>query len=314
MRLRRLAIVSAVLLGSTSAQAQTEAAIREAENRFNEGVELYTAGKIEEARLKYTQAHAVLKNSRTLWNLAVSEAFSKRPLEAIRHLREYLKLPSPNPVHVASARERYIPDLEKQTARVRVEAPGALKVSVDGEPLRDHDTILDVMPGVHRVEVTTPQGVERREASCGLGETVTVRVVVATTAQTKGDGDKTPTDDSPARWVVPTALGVAGLAAIGAGIGFRVAASGKGDEAETARHSQTCGGSAPSPECAKALSLAGDEQTDKNVATGLWITGGALAIGALVTYLVWPKSEARSAGAHVAPLRLGSGAVVLGRF
>ena len=104
----------------------------EAETRFQEGIDLYEKGSINEARVKLVQAYAVLGRPNILWNLAVAEFYSSRTLDSIRHMRKLVKAPDAEPRDVKVARETFIPQLEKVTGRITVVAPKGLSVTVDG--------------------------------------------------------------------------------------------------------------------------------------------------------------------------------------
>ena len=70
------------------AQAQEDAATRDAKARFEEGLKRYEAQDFEGARVAFQQAYSVLHAVDILYNLALSELRSNRPVEAL-HRRWY---------------------------------------------------------------------------------------------------------------------------------------------------------------------------------------------------------------------------------
>src|SRR4051794_11903223 len=69
-----------------------DAAVAEAKQRFDEGLELADAGKHEPARLKFQQAYSVFKAPAVLYNLARSEQLTGHELEALEHFRLFLRV------------------------------------------------------------------------------------------------------------------------------------------------------------------------------------------------------------------------------
>src|SRR5947209_14172033 len=94
--LARSLVLSALAISALGAPATARAAdppsveMREAEERFKEGLGLHDRGKDEEARAKFLQAWAVLKNPNVLFNLARSEQLSHHDVDAYVHYRAYL--------------------------------------------------------------------------------------------------------------------------------------------------------------------------------------------------------------------------------
>jgi hypothetical protein len=67
-------VLAAVLAASTPgvARAQGEVAVRDAQARFEEGLDRVKAGDFEAARLSFAQAYTVLRRPAILWNLALA--------------------------------------------------------------------------------------------------------------------------------------------------------------------------------------------------------------------------------------------------
>src|SRR5580698_10479557 len=82
-------LTAALLLGaSASARADDDRANREAEARFKEGLARVKSKDYEAARLSFEQAYAVLHRPLILWNLALAEEKTARPLDALAHFRQ----------------------------------------------------------------------------------------------------------------------------------------------------------------------------------------------------------------------------------
>lgn len=309
--------------------AASNAEMTEAETRFQEGLALYEKGSINEARVKLVQAYAVLGRPNILWNLAVAEFYSSRTLESIRHMRKLLKAPDADPRDLKVARETFIPALEKVTGRIAVTAPKGLSVTVDGEPagLAPLADPIDVLPGRHVVVASGPNGSSSIDVEVLAGQ-----AVAATVADTGESGSsKDPTarpaaapsladerersaePDSPtARNVTVIALGGSALVATAIGIGFLAKASAAEDEAATIRGG--IGGGPAScaqtstPDCMRLREATADEASFSNVSTGFFAGAVALAVGAGLTYLLWPSRQppARARGGF-APAASGGG-------
>src|ERR1700733_14564367 len=65
------------------APTQDDAATRDAKARFEEGLKRYEAQDFEGARVAFQQAYSVLPAVDILYNLALSELRSNRPVEAL---------------------------------------------------------------------------------------------------------------------------------------------------------------------------------------------------------------------------------------
>src|SRR5580658_4422188 len=85
-----LAAASSVSLVGGVANADDKT-VREAQARFEEGLKRVKAGDFEAARMSFVQAYVVLHKPDILWNLALSEEKSARPLDALAHFKEFAR-------------------------------------------------------------------------------------------------------------------------------------------------------------------------------------------------------------------------------
>lgn len=104
-------------------------------------------------------------------------------------------------------------------------------------------------------------------------------------------------DQGVARWVVPGALSVVGLAGIGLGIGFGISSQNLTDDYRSIRRSNPglCGDAANS-KCLEYDRKRSDADSASDLSIGSYVVGGVFLTAAVVTFLVWPSARS-SAGA-----------------
>lgn len=205
-----------------------------------------------------------------------------------------------------------------------------VKVTFDGVPFA---TDLDGKP----LEADAGEHVLRfeREGSQPVEEKLLLRAgekarVVSVTMksiggqESTGPGESTPAAPEPtlsAHHVLAGSLGIAAVAAAGVGLYFFLAGEQKKTDAEGLRNGlgpSFCSGSS-APPCASLNSAVTSQYNDRNASTILFASAGGLAVSALVTWLVWPKSEAPASPAPqttgaIVPLRSGAALQVTGTF
>lgn len=291
----------------------------EAEARFQEGIALYKAGNIDEARLKLVQAYAVLGRPNILWNLAVAELYSSRPLDALRHMRKYIKLPEATAHDINLAKETFIPKLEQLTGRIAVKAADGTALKIDDEevgaaPLAE---AIDVLPGRHVVIGRAPGHDATVEVDVAAGQTVPA-VLAEAPRKLEASPRTEPPRSMAARNVTVIGLAAGAVVAAGVGIAFVAKAGSEESDAETIARSfandrTACAGN-PHPDCARLRDLYDTRNADTGVAAGFFIGAGALAVAAGLTYVLWPRDAERARVGRlpvvVAP-RPGGGAAVL---
>jgi hypothetical protein len=327
-----------VLAASIPAHAADDKATREAEARFAEGLVRVKRKDYEGARLSFAQAYAALKRPVILWNLALSEEKSGHTLDAIGHFRQVTRDATTDEDRANA--QKHVDTLLVQVGRVDVQAPPGSAFVLDGNevaataPLADP---LDVMPGHHVVEARLPRGMTKAspvDAVAGQVAHVTfapeppvaqaIAAPVAAPGASAGaaaaeaqaaespESTRSSRPISAARVVTTATLG--GVAIVAAGVGAYFAIQSR-NEATTVRGYRTkygtdaCAGTAVPPYCTTWNDAVNSQNRDVTASDVLYIAGAALAVGAIVTWLLWP-SETRAASAWVSPSFGPSGAGV----
>lgn len=292
-------LTSLTMFASPRAAHADDAAVKEAQARFDEGVALADAGKNEEARLKFTQAVAVLKAPSVLFNLARVEQLTGHELEALDHYKQFLRAAQNDPKVTDALREKtrgYIADLSKKAGQIDLDAPPETRVSVDGKPVDDRNPAdpLHVTPGRHTLEGSYQGRVKSVVVECPAG--------LVTKAKLDFDGpvtDPPPGGEDKAsstKWVVAGALGVAGLAGLGMGIGFGLSSQTSKDESEDLRRANPGLCSPPGgTNCDAYDGKRSDAETAATVSTIGYVAGGVLLAGSIATMALWPSRSERSA-------------------
>jgi hypothetical protein len=206
-----------------------------------------------------------------------------------------------------------------------------VKVTFDGVPFA---TDLDGKP----LEADAGEHILRfeREASQPVEEKLLLRAgekarVVSVTMKSVGGSEPTTSGESApaapepalsAHHVVAGSLGVAAVAAAGVGLYFFLAGNQKKTDAQGLRENlgpSSCSAPSTNFPCAALNSAVTSEYNDRNLSTILFASAGGLAASAIVTWLVWPKSEAPATPAPqttgaIVPLRSGAALQVTGTF
>ncbi len=298
-----------------------DAAVAEAQQRFQEGLELADAGKHEPARLKFQQAWAVFKSPAVLYNLARTEQLTGHELEALEHFRLFVKVSATDAKITDAMRNKArenADELAKRVGQIEVEAPSAARVTVDGKPVESIAEPVPVIPGRHKVEATFEGKLRSVSVDCTAGNVAHAKIVFEAASGAPGITEPPREADRrmpTGKWLVPTILGVAGLAGIGVGIGMAASSQSAKTDSESKRAVGIC---APGKEgdaaCVAYKSRRDDAESAATISYVGYITGGVLAAAALVTYFVWPMPKEQSTGLTVTP-RVGVGSVGLeGRF
>ncbi len=172
-------LVAAVPLHAGAARADDKA-VREAQARFEEGLKRVKAGDFEAARMSFVQAYVVLRKPDILWNLALSEEKSARPLDALAHFKEFAKQAPTDADHARA--QKHLDVLMAQTGHIEVQAPAGTPIVLDGAtgvgtaPLAD---TLDVAPGHHVIEGKLANGTKAQTVDAVAGEITRVNFIVA---------------------------------------------------------------------------------------------------------------------------------------
>jgi len=313
----------------TTAQPTPDQARADAHKRLGEGLDRYGRGDYDGARIAFEQAYAVLASVDLLYNLSRAEVKSGHALEALVHIRQILRDPKATADdHTKAA--RLLDDANHITAHVAIEAPAGAELVIDHVPSGEApvNEPFDVTPGKHVCEARANGTSRVIEVTASVGDVVTARfaldaaraptvsapvpvpvagppllVVVQPQGDTSEPGDHVALrrHESNARVVVPLVIGAAAVVAVGVGVGFGLVSKGKENDAEDFR-----GANAPgfcvnrgSSVCTQYASILDSQQQATNVERVLLIGGGVLAVGAVVTYLVWPHARHTEGGAGI---------------
>lgn len=277
-----------------------DAAVVEAKARFEEGLELADAGKHEPARLKFQQAWAVFKSPAVLYNLARSEQLTGHDMEALDHFRLFTRISATDAKITDAMRDKAkqnAADLAAKVGQIDIEVPSTARVTIDGKPLEDTPREpVPVAPGRHTVEATFEGRLKSVVVECTAGSITKAKLEFDAPATTTYPPGEEPHHASSARWIVPTILGVAGLAGIGVGIGLGASSQSAKSESEDLRRTNPGLCSAPAlSSCATYEAKRDDAESAATISYVGYIAGGALLAGAVATYVLWPKSKERTA-------------------
>ncbi len=330
-----LATVALLFAGADAHAESKAAAVARASSWFKTGVERARANDFEAARTSFAAAYAIVPSTDILWNLAVAERRSGRPIEALAHFKAYLAEKNARPDRKPQA-EEWIKELESETGRIVIDAPAGTEVVLDGAVVTERE--VRVVAGVHGVTAKR----DGRSFSVAVdvlgGGSSDVHVVFEEPAPPPPLATVTaapPIDPLPAflplssplpvatdrkpetkrNWT-SLGLGAGAVAAVGAGFVLALAASSERDDVDEYRARMNQDGFS----CKRAGTLCEDyddtrasAQRLEAASTSMFVAGGALAGAALATWLLWPL---RSNGAVITPVAgsKGGGAAAIVRF
>ena len=321
-----LALVAGLACVPVVAEAQTPPSLTaqsEAQARFQTGLKYYDARDFESARLAFTQAYAVLQKPAILLNLALSELYTNRPLDAANHLDRYLAetdLPADKRERAKKAYE----EAARKVGHLAIKVLPGTEVRVDGVAVTPPvPALVHVAPGTRVLDATRGKGTRSVTVAAVAGETLEVDLKIDEGAVGVGAaGVVTKTVTAPpaepgagvgggvgaGAGVTPpppvegergTFLGwrsITGLAAVGVGgIGLVLGLVAHGDaneaddrvsqlQAQLPSSGSSCVGSS-SAACAEAARAASDRD-DARSRSNLFLIGGGVFVAAGAGLLV----------------------------
>lgn len=313
MRLRTIVAVGALGFGLAIPAlgfAQTDAEKVEAQARFDEGLKSHDTGDEQEARLKFTQAWAVLKRPNVLFNLARSEQLSSHPLDALLHFRDFVKMPGISSQDKDEAERRMV-ELQRQVGRVEVRgAPEGAKILIDDKWTGETAPVLGEvygLPGSRVLEVRTSTTSYRKEVEL-RAQQVTVVSFEQEVRANPPDGWRPPEAPEHKRLFPPPTgaivLGGLGLAGLGMGIGFGLASSSAADAnaARAASSGGVCRTQPEAPVCAEGRAARDSQQTAAIVSVASYVGGGVCLGAAVVWWALWPRKAQDSSARRFLPV------------
>ncbi len=281
-------------------------------------------GEWEVAAAMLNEAYRLTHDPALLINLAATELKANTPVDALRHLPAYLAEQTAKAKVKEAVNTQLMPRAMAATGHLTIHFPLDAKVTVDAEPVAVDpgatSVVDDVMPGEHAILVTSGGSEFRQSVTLQAGASADIQATPAPVTATAPPSGVTPAlhpveppppQDKPssdggfatARNLVPLGLLVGGVAAAGVGVVFTLNANNAANQVNA-----SCTGDCYSN--AKST-----YSNDTNLATGLYIGGGVLAAGAVVTWLVWPHStEARVGSLTMRPYAGPGTAGVSGAF
>lgn len=319
--MKRLVCVAAFFLctsavgASAAAGGPTVATKKEQSDRvFGEGVQAFNAKDWKKAREKFAEAYALFPGPSSLFNLALAEEEGGALVDAIGHYRTYIGLPDTAAVAKGRAEARAkLAACQAKICRLDVRAPVGTAVRVNGKDAALQGSIVETLPGEQMVDLAHDGVSKTRRSACGAGETVVVEfndppttvVIPAPTASTTasvppGPPPATETFRPTAGYVVPIVLFGTGAAGLALGAVFGASSSSAADDAEKRLAEGACTNAA-SASCGSARDAASSAGSRHTLSTAMWIAGGVLAAGGVVSFLLWPKSTRELRALRVQP-------------
>jgi hypothetical protein len=297
-----------------------------------QGLAAFKRQDYEAARIAFARSYELAPRTSTLLNLALAELNSGRPLDAVKHLRLFVGSADAPAVKVEEVRTKMLPRAEAQIGRLQIDAPAGAHVLVDNvevgvAPLPDP---IDVMPGSHEIAVRLGSDTSTMRVPVAAGDVSRVRVdlqkampAVVVNEPTPAGSKAPPTtstagpqSNQPASgsWWTPRTITIgtvaaAAVVATGIGVGFGVASTNDAHDADSIRATLS-GNSACTPkagqqlpaQCALLADATSSQSTHHDLATGFYIGGAALAVGAVATWLLWPSPKENAPHAWVRPV------------
>lgn len=312
-----MAALAALALTTSPGLAAEDPAVRDAQARFEEGLERVKTGDYEAARISFAQAYALLKRPSILWNLALAEEKTGHLVEALTHFKRVARDASASSGDREDA-QRHATALAAKTGHIDVQAPTGSTLRVDGEAIEAAVPLeepLDVTVGHHVVEARWTDGARSGAVDVAAGQVAHVTLAKDAVAAPEVPG--TPVVPSPAgpptagvgtepalvshhetplaKVVTTASLGGAAVVAVAVAVGLALESHTKANQA--AGYRGTLGGSSeclvPSNMslCSQLSHAVQAQNNSAKASDALYVTGGVLAAGAVVTWFLWPRSR-----------------------
>jgi hypothetical protein len=293
----------------------------QADVRYEEGRAFAKKRDWENARQSFAQAVLLEPNDlRYVWNLAISESKTNRAVEALRHFRKYAHHAQAMPDDKRQALH-FIVELERQTARITIDAPKLVQVYVDDEDcgLTPIDAV-DVTPGAHSVVGKNGRGQTQKvvvraakggfivaKLDFGSEPTAQAPPPVATIAPPPVAA---PTRSRGGPPVLTYILGGVAVASAAAGAILLTNAHSAADDAAKIRGSNPAGFcNDRSTGACRSLVEANDSASARGTgATILLVTAGVALAGAAMSWIAWPHPRGQESSTWVTP-QIGEGRV-----
>jgi hypothetical protein len=300
-------------------------AVRDAQARFEEGLDRVKSGDFEAARLSFAQAYTVIHRPSILWNLALAEEKTGHLVEALGHFKQVARDPAAEGGDRDVA-ERHAAALGARTGHIAVEAPPGAVLTVDGDP---HELVaplseaIDVAPGHHVVSAMLPDVRKTLEVDAAAGQLARVNFVLAEATGPAApkpapappapgpkldepvpidpEADRRARSQRTARIATTVALGGAAAVAASLGIVFGVESRQDANAAGSLRSAPEwttswCYGPAGAthPGCGALSGNVAAQNRDAIASDALYVGAGVLAVGAVATWFLFPTREGQA--------------------
>ena len=313
-----LAVASLVAAGLLSRPSMADDHPSSAAEWVRLGVQEYKRSDYESARVAFAHAYDVEPAASTLISLALAELQCGHAVEAVRHMRAYVRNPGADPVKVEMVRTKWLPRAEEQTSRLVVEAPAGAEVLVDGQsegtaPLADP---VDLSVGEHEVVARLGSWSRSMHVTTTVGQT-SLHFEVAEPAAPSVAPETRPSSQQPpwstlsekstvgrgpsmAKIITVASIGTAAIVAVGLGVLYTFeyqseASRFSSASAALSSPSACYGSNANSSQCTTLQQDLQLKNRDYGLAFGLYDTGALLAGATLATWLLWPNQKTQSA-------------------
>jgi tetratricopeptide (TPR) repeat protein len=308
---------------------------------LRQGAQLFKQQDYEGARAAFAHAYELEPKAATLFNLGLSELNSDHPVEAAKHLREYLAHTEEPAPKLESVRTKWLPRAEARTARLDVFAPPAAELVVDGV-VQEHAppaggsegqgsplASIVISAGEHDVSSRQGAAIQTQHIAARGGELVEVHFQRAPDASppaealgwsaVEGGRERERLETATrAKWITVIALGSGAVVAAGFGVGFALAAQNRasdfravGNEVDATKVGCT-GGGGSSLACMRLSDDLEANRRDSAIATAAYVGAGVLAATSVATWLLWRPDRQQAAvlvrpvvGARSAGLEVG---------
>jgi hypothetical protein len=314
----------------------------DARRRYQQGVSAFEKGDFTAAIDAFTAVYKSTGRANHLWNLALAEYKANHAYDALTHLREYVGKPDAIPSIVERA-QGLIAEESTKIAHVTIVAPDGADVFVDGarigaapitnavelDPDRPHVVLAKhgadeaaqtlAAPGAKDVPVRLAFPVSPPPPApvvVASAPSPTSPPAGAASPSSRGSGG-----GSPLRTWLTVGLGVGAVAAGGVAVLMGVDSNNAANSASSTRNGLTTPNQCRTPGapgCASLQSELSSQQSDHVTSMVLYGVAGALAAGAIATWLFVPHETGSPAPATAAVTPMfGSGFVgasCLGRF
>ena len=294
------------------------------------GVKLFREHQYESAREAFSRAYELEARTETLLELGLAELEAGQPVEASKHLREYLSRRDAPTAKLDVVRAKWLPRAEARTARLEVFVGAGAEIRVDGviasaalPPTQSGDPtggpLASIVIAAGEHEVSARQGTfeQSQHVSARAGEVVELHfqrpppMSAPSATVWTSDRESHAVTNSGAKWITAAGLESAALVAAGAAIGFSVAVEHSATDANGLIQSvrTATGGNSgclppnQAPECGQVSRDRQSEHTNAAVANGLYVAAGAFAVAGAAAFLFWPSSKETSGSAlHLVPV------------